>query len=65
MAFDVATLLKGDTQNAVLNAVKNLIGMGSGEASNVSLNIRPSFDVAGYKVTSPVYIPISFNFGGK
>lgn len=65
MAFDMATLLKGDTQNAALNAVKNLIGMGNGTASNVTLNIRPSFDVAGYKVTSPVYIPVSFSFGGK
>jgi LEA14-like dessication related protein len=65
MAFDVASLLKGETQNAVVNAIKNLIGMGSGEPSNVSLNIRPSFDVAGYQVVSPVFIPISFNFGGK
>jgi LEA14-like dessication related protein len=65
MAFDVASLLKGDTQNAAVNAIKNLIGMGSGESSNVSLNIRPSFDVAGYQVVSPVFIPISFNFGGK
>ncbi len=64
MAFDVATLLKGDTRDAIMGVVRNLIGMGS-EASKVTLNIRPSFNVAGYKVTSPVMIPVSFSFGGK
>lgn len=64
MAFDIATLLKGDTHDAVANVVKNFVGLGN-EPSNVTLNIRPSFNVAGYKVTSPVYIPISFSFGGK
>lgn len=63
MSFDVASLLKGDSREAVTNIVKNLIGMGS-EASNVTLNIRPSFLVAGQKITSPVDIPINFSFGG-
>jgi LEA14-like dessication related protein len=65
MAFDVATLLKGETGNAASKAVKNLIGMGGGEASRVTLNVRPAFMVGGYKVVSPVYVPIHFNFGGK
>jgi LEA14-like dessication related protein len=64
MAFDVATLLKGESREAVAGIVKNLIGMG-GDPSKVTLNIRPSFDVSGYKVTSPVMIPVSFSFGGK
>ncbi len=64
MAFDIATLLKGETHDAVANVVKNMVGIGS-NASKVTLNIRPSFMVAGYKVTSPVYVPINFSFGGK
>lgn len=64
MNFDVASMLKDDSRNAVSNILKNFVGLGS-EASNVTLNIRPSFNVAGYKVTSPVYIPVSFRFGGK
>ncbi len=64
MSFDIATLLKGDTHTAVANVVKNMVGIGS-DASKVTLNIRPSFMVLGQKVTSPVYIPISFSFGGK
>jgi LEA14-like dessication related protein len=65
MAFDVATLLKGETGSTAAKAVRNLIGMGGGESSSVTLNIRPSFMVGGYKVVSPVYVPIHFNFGGK
>lgn len=64
MSFDIATLLKGETHDAVAGVVKNFVGIGS-EPTNVSLQIRPSFMVAGYKVTSPVYIPIPFSFGGK
>jgi LEA14-like dessication related protein len=61
MAFDVATLLRGEAGDAAGKALRNLIGMGGGEASSVTLNIRPSFMVAGYKVTSPAYIPVNFN----
>jgi hypothetical protein len=64
MSFDVAALLKGETHDAVAGVVKNLVGIGS-EPTNVSLQIRPTFVVAGYKVPSPVYIPIPFSFGGK
>jgi LEA14-like dessication related protein len=64
MSFDVAGLLKGETRDAVTGAVKNLVGIGS-EPTEVSLQIRPTFMVAGYKVPSPVYIPIPFSFGGK
>ncbi len=65
MVFDVATLLKGETQETTAKMVKNLMGIGGGEASNITLNIRPSFMVAGHKVMSPAYIPIGFNVGGK
>lgn len=64
MGFDIATMLKGETHDAVANIVKNFVGIGS-DATNVALQIRPSFMVSGYKVTSPIYIPISFSFGGK
>jgi hypothetical protein len=73
MAFDVATLLKGESRDAVMGVVRNLAGLsglgalggGSSEPSQVTLNIRPSFNVAGTKVSSPVMIPVSFSFGGK
>ncbi len=71
MAFDVATLLKGESRDAVMGVVRNLVGMsglaavGSSEPSKVTLNIRPSFNVAGHKVSSPVFIPVSFSFGGR
>ncbi len=71
MAFDVATLLKGESRDAVIGVVRNLVGMsglaavGSDQPSKVTLNIRPSFNVNGHKVASPVMIPVSFSFGGR
>lgn len=64
MAFDIATLLKGETKDAVTNIVKNLAGVND-QQSNINLQIRPTFMIGGYPVTSPVYIPVSFAFGGK
>ena len=71
IAFDVATLLKGESRNAVMGVVRNLAGLSglsavsSDEPSKVTLNIRPSFNVAGHRVSSPVFIPVSFSFGGR
>lgn len=73
MAFDVATLLKnGDSRDAVMGVVRNLVGMsgigsavGATDPSKVTLNIRPSFNIAGRKITSPVFIPVNFSFGGQ
>lgn len=71
MAFDVAALLRGESRDAVVGIVRNLMGASglsatsAAEPSKVTLNIRPSFNVAGHKVTSPVFIPVSFSFGGK
>lgn len=64
MGFDIGTLLKGDTKDAVQNIVKNLVGVNN-EKSNINLQIKPTFMIGGYPVTSPVYIPINFAFGGK
>lgn len=64
LGFDIAAMLKGETHDAVANIVKNFIGIGS-DPTKVALQIRPSFMVGGYKVVSPVYVPIGFSFGGK
>lgn len=64
LGFDIAAMLKGETHDAVANIVKNFIGIGS-DPTKVALQIHPSFMVGGYKVVSPVYVPIGFSFGGK
>lgn len=64
IGLDLATLLKGDTKDAVQNIVKNFIGVNS-QQSNVKLQIKPTFMIANHPVTSPMYIPISFSFGGN
>ena len=62
-SIDLATLMQGNSKTAVQNIAKNFIGIGN-EKSKVTLNIKPSFTVAGRSVFSPAYIPVSFSFGG-
>ena len=63
MDFDIAGLLTGDSSAAALNAVKNFVGIGT-EPSQVTLQIKPSVNIGGYTIPVPVYIPVSFSFGG-
>ncbi len=63
IGFDLGTLLKGDTKNSVVNVAKNFLGIGN-EKSNVTLQIKPTFMIGNIPITSPVYIPVSFAFGG-
>lgn len=64
IGVDVKTLMANNTQSSVLNIVKNFIGIGS-EKSNVTVDLKPSFNVGGQVIASPVSIPVSFTFGGK
>lgn len=64
IGVDLATLMKNNSKDAVVDIAKNIIGIGSKE-STVSLQIKPSFMVNNSVMTSPVYIPVSFTFGGS
>lgn len=64
IGVDIASLLKGESKSAVENVVKNIAGIND-KQSNVTLQIRPTFMVGNQAVLSPVYIPVSFSFGGK
>lgn len=63
IGVDLATLLTGDSKDAVQNIAKNFLGM-SDKKSNVTLQLKPSFMIGGQAIASPVYIPVSFSFGG-
>ena len=64
VGFDLATMLKGDSKNSVINIVKNFVGIGS-EKSKVTLELYPNINISGVSIPSPVAIPVSFSFGGK
>ncbi len=64
IGVDLATLMKNNSKDAVVDIAKNIVGIGSKE-STVSLQIKPSFMVNNNLVTSPMYLPVSFTFGGK
>ena len=64
IGVDIATLISNNSRSAVLNIVKNFIGIGS-EKSNVTVQLKPTFNIGGSHITSPVFVPVSFSFGGK
>lgn len=64
IGFDLAEVISNNSKDAVLNIAKNFVGIGSKE-SKVTVQLKPSFNVGGQTITSPVYIPLSFSFGGK
>ena len=64
IGVDLATLMSGNSKTAVQNIAKNFIGIGS-DKSNVTVQIKPTFMVGGRAITSSMYIPVSFTFGGK
>jgi LEA14-like dessication related protein len=64
IGVDIVTLISNNSQSAILNIVKNFIGIGN-DKSNVTVNLKPTFNVGNSMITSPVFIPVSFTFGGK
>ena len=64
IGLDLKTLLSGQSGDAALSIVKNLIGIGD-QKSNITVQLKPSFMIGNYPVSSPAYIPVNFSFGGK
>ena len=64
IGVDLVKLISDNSKTAIMNIAKNFVGVGS-DKSNVTVQLKPTFNVGGSMITSPVYIPVSFTFGGK
>lgn len=64
IGVDLATLMKNNSKDAVVNIAKNLVGISS-DKSTVSLKLKPTFLIGNTLIVSPIYYPVSFSFGGK
>lgn len=64
IGVDLASLMKNESKDAVVDIAKNFLGIGS-KKSQVSLQLKPSFKVGNTMVASPIYIPVNFSFGGN
>ena len=64
IGVDIAELMKKKSHSAIENIVKNFLGL-SNTASKVTVQLKPSFKVGEQTLTSPVFIPLNFSFGGK
>jgi LEA14-like dessication related protein len=61
---DIGKLIEKNSKEAVVNMVKNFIGLGN-EKTTVHVDLRPKFLAGAQTVTSPVAFPVEFTFGGK
>ena len=59
MAFDLKQVLSGESLEAIKNLAFNFIGIGNA-ASNVTVRLKPSFQIGNKTVESSSYIPVSF-----
>jgi LEA14-like dessication related protein len=64
ISLDIAQLMKSNSRSSIENIVKNFLGISS-EPSNVTIQLKPSFKVGEQLFSSPLYIPVSFSFGGN
>jgi Late embryogenesis abundant protein. len=64
IGFDIAELMKSNSRPAIENIAKNILGL-SDKTSKVTVQLKPSFKVGEQTFNSPVYIPLTFNIGGK
>lgn len=64
IGVDLAQLISKNSKSAIVNIAKNFVGIGD-EKSKVTVQLKPTFNVGGSLIASPVYIPVRFSFGGK
>ena len=64
IGFDIAELMKNNSRPAIENIAKNILGLGDA-SSKITVQLKPSFKVGEQIFTSPIYIPLTFNIGGK
>ena len=64
MSFDLKKVLSGESLESIKNLAFNFAGIGSA-TSNVTIKLRPSFNIGGQTVQSPVDIPVSFQLNKK
>lgn len=64
VGVDLATLMKNNSKDAVMNIGKNIAGI-SNTKSKITVQIRPTFLVGNVPIASPTYFPVSFLFGGR
>lgn len=62
MAFDLKSVLSGKSADAVKNMAFNFTGLGD-SPSKVTFRLKPSMNIGGQVIASPVFIPVSFTYG--
>ena len=61
IGVDLIQLMKGESKDAVVNIAKNIIGIGD-KKSGITIQLKPTFMIAGKAIKSPSYIPLNFTY---
>lgn len=64
MSFDLKSALKGQSLESIKNLAFNFAGIGN-STSQVTVKLKPNFNIGGQIVASPVYVPVSFTLNKK
>ncbi|MDH8700724.1 hypothetical protein M2138_000055 [Dysgonomonadaceae bacterium PH5-43] len=64
MSFDLKKVLNGESLESIKNLAFNFAGIGS-NTSDVTVKLKPNFNIGGKVISSPTYIPVSFQLNKK
>lgn len=64
IGVDLIQLMSGQSKDAIVNIAKNIIGIGD-KQSNITIQLKPTFMIAGIPIKSPSYIPLNFTYPSK
>jgi len=64
IGFDLKKVMSGKSLDVIKNLAFNFAGLGE-SSSNLTVKLKPSFDVNGSIVSTPDFVPISFTMNKK
>ncbi|MCQ2227353.1 MAG: LEA type 2 family protein [Bacteroidales bacterium] len=65
ISTDIRRIMNTEHRKAMANVVRNMIGVKADNVSSVRVKIKPSVRIKRSTIKSPVFIPITFEYGGS
>jgi LEA14-like dessication related protein len=62
ISFDLKKALSKESGEAMKNMAFNFVGLGD-KPTSVTILLKPTLDIGGQALASPVYIPVTFTYG--
>jgi len=62
--LDLKNLMQSEKRTVLGKAIKNLVGL-TADPTNITVQLKPTVNLGGTLVTSPAFIPVSFQYTGR